>query len=102
MAITVYKVGMDNCQPCKDVDGYLQELSKEFEFDFVSYNVSPDSEGKQRRDGKKMLMKYGTIKVPLLVFNNGDKDFAAIYKEEAGENTELYLTKAKEILNGNK
>lgn len=102
MAIKITKVGMDNCQPCKDVDGYLQELAKDFDFDFESYNITSETDAKQRRDGKKILMRYGTIKVPLLIFNDGEKDFAAIYKEHVNDNTEEYLTKAKEILNAKK
>lgn len=93
---------MDNCQPCKDVDGYLLELSKTYDFDLETFNISPDTETKQRRQGKRFLAKYGTIKVPLLVFTNEKgEEFAAIYREHITGDVEEYMERTEKILEEN-
>lgn len=99
MATKILKVGMNDCKPCKDVDGYLLELSKTFDFEIETLNITSE-DFKERKKGKQTLAKYGTIKVPLLIFSVDGEDKASIYREHVLEDSEGYLTKAKEILNG--
>lgn len=89
---------MDDCRPCKDVDGYLQNLAKEYDFEIESHNITSE-DYKERKKGKQILAKYGTIKVPLLVFSVDGEDKASVYREHIIDNNiEQYQEMSSDIL----
>lgn len=89
---------MDDCRPCKDVDGYLQDLAKEYDFEIEAYNIT-SQDYKERKKGKQTLAKYGTIKVPLLVFSVDGEDKASVYREHIIDNNiEQYQEMSSDIL----
>lgn len=82
---------MNDCKPCKDVDGYLQELAKTYDFELESYNITSE-DYKERKKGKQTLAKYGTIKVPLLILSVDGEDKESVYREHVGDDIERYQT----------
>ena len=96
--ITITKVWMNDCKPCKEVDGYLQDLAKTYEFELESYNITSE-DYKERKKGKQILAKYGTIKVPLLILSVDGEDKESVYREHVGDDIEDYHTMLTSHLN---
>lgn len=101
MDITVTKVGMQGCKPCEKVDEFIELLKETHDFEVKKYNIDMDAPFKDRREGKRVLMKYGTLNVPLVVFSKKGEDYAAVYKEHVGEDMEKYFFMMSDALGGN-
>ena len=99
MAIKITKIWMTDCKPCNLVEGYLDELKQDFDFEVESHNVTAEA-FQERKKAKQTLAKYGTIKVPLLIVSVDGEDVASVYKEHVGEDTPQYKVKLEEILKG--
>ena len=92
---TIIKVGKSNCQPCQEMSSLLTEVKKDTEFTLEEYNIE-STKPLERRQGKSLLMQFGTTNIPLLLFKEGDKVFAAHYYEEGQPTVEII----KQKLNG--
>lgn len=69
---------MDSCEPCKKIAEILEDVKQEKDFDLNEYNIE-NGEFKERKAGKILLARWGTTKVPLLLFSVDGEVKRALY-----------------------
>lgn len=69
---------MESCVPCKETEEILKDLKETEDFELIEYDIESDS-FKERKEGKRILAKWGTTKVPLLLFSIDKEVKRAIY-----------------------
>lgn len=94
--MTIIKVYKSNCQPCQDLSKVLDEVKQDIEFELEEYNIE-SSKFIERRTGKSYLMQFATTNIPLLLFKDEDKVYAAHYYEEGPATVEIIKEKLNVI-----
>lgn len=77
--ITVEKVYMTSCKPCEEVGEILKDLQNTKDFILNEYNIEDGDFRKERKVGKRLLAKWGTTKVPLILFSIDGEVKNALY-----------------------
>ena len=96
--IKIEKVYMESCEPCKEVAEILKDLIETKDFELVEYDIE-SSDFKERKNGKKLLTKWGTTKVPLLLFSIENEVKRAIYGGHTKITKESVLNVLSELEN---
>lgn len=76
--VVIEKIYKTSCKPCVEVGEILKDLQQTRDFELHEYNIE-DGDFKERKNGKRLLTRWGTIKIPLILFSINGEVKRALY-----------------------